>query len=1221
MKLRNVPLMMFLILPVLLFGQVDYYSDIQPIFNSNCINCHISGHSSGLDLTESASYSDLVNVESSGYAPALRVEPYSSGNSVIWNKVANTGVHGGVMPPSGQISQTYIDLIAAWITEGALETPDTGGGDIILSIDSVEVDAYTTDVVAPVNLENTLDDVGGLQFDVIQSPDMLPISDVVAVGRAVGFDVSFNDFGDGHIRVVLVSTAGANIEAGDGEIIELHYDASDVASAVVTLALSGLIVSDPDGNELDASVGEPATVTVGTTASLYVDGGTADAGEQVGISVSLTNSTGVGGLQFDLVDAPNDLTIDSVSVTGRAVEFEVEWTEIGGAIRVVVWDPNNGSIVEGDGEIISIIASIGNFVHAGDISLTFEDVVVSDDFGGSIWIAELGEGVVTVYPGYLEPPVDLTAETGLDGHVPLAWSEPVGGGGENELVEGFEGQDYPEGWMMVDNDGGYNSQFGINTNWMFYESVPHGGVQSIGSIYNDGAVPNDDWLITPMVESSSTSQFIFWASPQDPNYSEEIFDVRVSTQSQEIATFGESLLHHEFPAGVGGTEGDWLEFVVDLSSYVGQEIYVAIQCTSIDQFVLKIDDVKVTNIFSRGEIALSTRLRETPYRLKGDRRGDIGSAIPMLGMYNGSTERSFALERGLEAYNIYRSTTSGSDYELLDVVDASTLNYDDTSVENGTWYYYVVSADYGEMGESNYSNEAEALPAEWVSMSLSNGVAISGYVDTIYVSLENASPVGEFSFTIVDVPNAVVAEDVVTTDRTAGFTVEFEELAGGSMTASFSGGEVASGEGPVAAIAYRASSTSEVVANLMFTQADAAGPEGNIFIVATEGGSFEVFIETQYAMMGGGFADPGGEGTVELSLNNTQPIYGFEIFIVDNPDVLEGISVLATDRVPASIVLSGSETDGVYWITAVGFSDEAIEPGIGPIAEIIFSVDPSAEVETVVNMDFGSYQFWGPGQSEIYTLVSAGDFAIGTPEALFSFGGGSANVGEEGTYTVDLANTVDVYGFQVFIEDFPNWLTVTDVTMTDRIPADASLSWNEFTDGSLRILEFDMTPPVEAITPGEGPILTVTVNVSAGAEEGAVGLSFTEAAASDAEGEPTIFTFGVGDWFGIGESGIKSSSNGYIPDKYTLHQNYPNPFNPTTTIAYDLPKSGHTRISILNLLGQEVTILIDGYLEAGQYHNIWNGRDSAGLPVNSGVYFYRVESKDFAATKKMILLK
>ncbi len=460
MKQRKFLFMVLLMLPIMIFAQIDYYSEIQPIFNSNCTNCHTAQHSSGLDLTGSASYDDLVNVESSGYAPALRVESFSPDNSVLYNKISDTGVYGNIMPPSGSISQNDIALITGWISEGALETPDTGEGDIVLSLGDVEIESYATEVVVQANLENTMDDVGGLQFDVIQSPNMLPLTDVVAVGRAEGFNVSFNDFGEGHIRVVLVSIAGGNIEAGDGVILELYYDASDFGSAVVTLSLSGLIVSDPDGNELDASVGEPAIIAVGTTASLYVEGGTADAGEQVDISMSLTNSTGVGGLQFDLVDTPNDLTIDDVSVTGRAEGFEAEWTEISGALRVILWDPDNGSIAEGDGDIINITATIGDYTHAGDINLSFDNVVVSDDLGGSIWIAELGEGAVTVYPGFLEPPVDLIAESGLDGHVPLAWEEPTGGGGEPEpadvLIQIFT-DNYPleTSWDLMDQAGNY----------------------------------------------------------------------------------------------------------------------------------------------------------------------------------------------------------------------------------------------------------------------------------------------------------------------------------------------------------------------------------------------------------------------------------------------------------------------------------------------------------------------------------------------------------------------------------------------------------------------------------------------------------------------------------------------------------------------------------------------------------------------------------------------
>ncbi|MFQ6607798.1 MAG: T9SS type A sorting domain-containing protein [Fidelibacterota bacterium] len=1218
MNSRNIPSLVYLLLPVLLLGQVDYYTEIQPIFNSYCISCHVSGHSSGLDLTQSASYQDLVNVESSNYAPALRVEPYAAENSVLWNKISNSGTYGSVMPPSGQIDQNHIDLISTWIDEGAWETPNTGEGDIILSLEDVEVDAYTADVIVPVNLANASDVVGGLQFDILQSPNMLLLTGVDAVGRAVGFDVSFNDFGDGFGRIVLVSTAGANIEVGDSTILELHFDGSGVPSAVVTLSLSGLIVSDPDGIELDASVGDPTTVTVGTTASLFVEGDTADAGEQVGISVSLTNGSGVGGLQFDLVDTPNDLIIDTVITTGRAEGFQVDWTEISGALRVIVWDPANGSIVTGAGEIVSITATVGSFVHAGDINLAFENVVVSDDIGGSLWIAELGTGVVTVYPGYLEPPVDLTAESGLDGHVPLTWSEPSGGGGggggESSYTQCFEiCDDSPwdleiehavdngtGGWFRGEDGSDIPCGTGFNTC-----GVDVDGTCAV-AVWTATGFAVDSRMITPLVDLSGYGSVVlnWWTAYSYTSYATMVNEVQVSTDGGGTWV----TVYEDDPF----TTGDVLiERSVDISSYVGQSIQVAFRFLD-DSFgeAWFVDDIE---IIGDGMISSPQRLTlNTP---------EVKNGLNLAAWVAGGEYDTPEVARELVAYNIYRSTTSGEGYELLDIVDPGTLEYDDTSVINGTWYFYVVSADYGEMGESGFSNEAEALPAEWINMSLSNGAALSGYVDTIFVSLENASSVSEFSFTISDVPNAVVAEAVVTTDRTSGFTVEFSELAGGSMTASFTGGEVSPGEGPVAAIAYLASSTSEVVADLLITQADASGPDGNIFIVGTQDGTFEVFIETQYAMMSGGFADPGGDGTVVLSLSNTQPIYGFEIFIIDNPEVLEGVSVSASERVPSSIVISGSETDGVYWITAVGFSEEAIEPGVGPIAEITFSVDPTAELETVVDMSFGSYQFWGPGQSEIYTLISTGDFAIGTPEALFSIGGGSAEIGGDGTYTVDLANSVDVFGFQVFIEDFPNWLTVTEVTPTDRIPADASMSWNEFTDGSLRILEFDMTPPVEAILPGEGPILTVSVNVSSGAEEGAVALSFTETAASDAEGEPTIFTFGLGNWFGIGEASIVTNTLGVIPDRYSLYQNYPNPFNPITMIVYDLPQSGYTKVIVLNLLGQEVTLLADGFQEAGQYQIHWNGRDKAGLPVNSGVYFYHVESGNFSATKKMILLK
>ncbi len=94
-----------------------------------------------------------------------------------------------------------------------------------------------------------------------------------------------------------------------------------------------------------------------------------------------------------------------------------------------------------------------------------------------------------------------------------------------------------------------------------------------------------------------------------------------------------------------------------------------------------------------------------------------------------------------------------------------------------------------------------------------------------------------------------------------------------------------------------------------------------------------------------------------------------------------------------------------------------------------------------------------------------------------------------------------------------------------------------------------------------------------------------------------------------------------IPDKHVIAQNYPNPFNPTTQIRYGLPAQASVKLTIHNVLGQEVAALVDGIQPAG-YHVIqWNGTSAAGVAVGSGVYFFRIQAGDFVEMKKMMLLK
>ena len=94
-----------------------------------------------------------------------------------------------------------------------------------------------------------------------------------------------------------------------------------------------------------------------------------------------------------------------------------------------------------------------------------------------------------------------------------------------------------------------------------------------------------------------------------------------------------------------------------------------------------------------------------------------------------------------------------------------------------------------------------------------------------------------------------------------------------------------------------------------------------------------------------------------------------------------------------------------------------------------------------------------------------------------------------------------------------------------------------------------------------------------------------------------------------------------VPARYALGQNYPNPFNPTTTIRFELPEDAHTRIAIYDLLGREIVLLENRPFHAGYHQVIWQGRDTYGNAVSSGMYIYRMEANGFSSTRKMVFLK
>jgi hypothetical protein len=110
-------------------------------------------------------------------------------------------------------------------------------------------------------------------------------------------------------------------------------------------------------------------------------------------------------------------------------------------------------------------------------------------------------------------------------------------------------------------------------------------------------------------------------------------------------------------------------------------------------------------------------------------------------------------------------------------------------------------------------------------------------------------------------------------------------------------------------------------------------------------------------------------------------------------------------------------------------------------------------------------------------------------------------------------------------------------------------------------------------------------------------------------------------------TGLPSKLNTTVPRAFALDQNYPNPFNPVTTISFNLPERADVKLAVYNMRGQVVRMLLDaGTMQGGRKEVTWNGRNTSGQPVSSGIYVYRLEATGisgdkYTMSKRMVLVK
>jgi hypothetical protein len=199
-----------------------------------------------------------------------------------------------------------------------------------------------------------------------------------------------------------------------------------------------------------------------------------------------------------------------------------------------------------------------------------------------------------------------------------------------------------------------------------------------------------------------------------------------------------------------------------------------------------------------------------------------------------------------------------------------------------------------------------------------------------------------------------------------------------------------------------------------------------------------------------------------------------------------------------------------------------------------------------------------------------------------------------------------VYQIRIVVSDAPPYPKVTTPVNATYMVDKGVVSVDKLMGAALVVVEGDVTPTLLAEN--------MDIKYAYNAEENVTRVLVYSFEGNGFSGEflnanGNVVSIELGSYEG---AVVKTTE---IPANFALNQNYPNPFNPVTTISFNLPVASEYTLIVYNVTGQVVTQFA-GEAEAGVVELEW---DASGIA--SGVYFYRLQAGEFAATKKMLLLK
>jgi len=1043
---------------------------------------------------------------------------------------------------------------------------------VSVSLGNVESPGYSSDIEVPVIINNPNNTVSGIQFDLMVDPDIISPFNVSAYGSPNGFTADMNQLSTGGYRFLLFNAGNASsIPSNSDTVMVIHFNGSSIPSAVINLEMFDLTVTDSSGAELSATSSN-GMISIGNVVGLMMNSDSGDVSEAVHIQVSMVNNGTVGGLQFDLLDVPDNLSIDSLWTTDRTDNFTISSTDIGTGARVLMYSTSNNNVSPGDGPVLNVRYLVNYNAYGGDVLIAFDEVTVSDSIGGIYWISELDTGQVTVFPGYMEEPHDLIAVSGLDAEVPLSWNPPLG---PVPPTVPFTVE------ILTDNYPGETSWDLVHVNGdSVVASIFAGELVDMATLYTwDLNIPAGSHVFTIYDE---------YGDGLCCAYGEGYY--RILLNGDEIASGGE----FEASESVTFNTSDGRFNIVQYS-------FLNPPTIEKDLFNIENHELELSLPFF-----VSSGLIDLPHQDKTIDNNNFQRRTP-----------------DVSGYNLYRSSAGNPDFELIVSVGADENEYTDTDVMNGVTYYYYVTTDYSPAGsESGPSNIADGTPVEWVELSISDGAALSGYTDTLEISINNEAEIGFFYIEITDEPDYIIAEAVLQTDRTQNYTLSVTETNGVMVVSAFPNGSnvtLSSGSDPVCRVIVRGASMEPAYVDLDFTFANIEDYNGVEMNWTGEDADFEVSVETQILAMPNMIVSPGEGFVIPLMISNSQPVSAIQLSLTSQANYITGVTVVSSDYMDFSDWYFGGNQDGSDYnviITDLTLNNP-IMPGMGHIADLYLYVDantPSGssypiEVDKIV-ADANSI--------EMYTEMISSSVFVGTPMAHFSIDTSFSMSGSATrTIPVHLDNIVPISVFEMTLMDMPDGLIVTSVNPVGRFSDVGGLfldNTGEDEDGNCFIFGYTVGT---AVPSGSGPIFELTIQRK-NSFGGQLGLLFGDVSARD-ENTNEVTVCGTG--YAMLSVALELTDISIIPNQYKLYQNYPNPFNPSTVIQYDVPELSQISLTLYDLSGREINQLVKETQPPGLKTVVWDGKDFMGNKMGAGIYIYQLKSGNYVESKKMIFVK